>query len=214
MNISLGKQCGVLQRTSGWSPWRPLPCAGSRNCEIWRKTRERGRRGERPATRGAFLPTLALRRAARGRRRTSSSRERQPREVCMRWRGCGSAVRLLEGPFLILLHGTFRGPSCSAVCPLQAGCCVQSQYPMQEWAELLLQAWSRDARACCGAARCGPAWPAMPEHGMGWDGMGWDRMAPLASLHIHSREMLMPSKLAAGAPALAPAGDGCWGRGP
>lgn len=46
MNISLGKQCGVLQRTSGWSPWRPLPCAGSRNCEIWRKTRERGRQGE------------------------------------------------------------------------------------------------------------------------------------------------------------------------
>lgn len=43
MNISLGKQCGVLQRTSGWSPWRPLPCAGSRNCEIRRKTRERGR---------------------------------------------------------------------------------------------------------------------------------------------------------------------------
>lgn len=55
MNISLGKQCGVLQRTSGWSPWRPLPCAGSRNCEIWRKTRERGRRGERPVARGAIL---------------------------------------------------------------------------------------------------------------------------------------------------------------
>lgn len=56
MNISLGKQCGVLQRTSGWSPWRPLPCAGSRNCEIWRKTGESGRRGERSVTRRAFLP--------------------------------------------------------------------------------------------------------------------------------------------------------------
>jgi len=119
MNISLGKQCGVLQRTSGWSPWRPLPCAGSRNCEIWRKTRERGRRGERPAARGAFLPPRP-----RNEQHGASARLCPPVDGSSGRTARGGAVWLLEGPFPVHLRGMFWGLGCSTVCPSQAGCCV------------------------------------------------------------------------------------------
>lgn len=104
MNISLGKQCGVLQRTSGWSPWRPLPCAGSRNCEIRRKTRERGSWGDHPVTRGAFLPSWP----------SPSSAGRARGFVLWGMTGAGKAV-VVPSMWRILLQ-TFWGPGCSSHC--------------------------------------------------------------------------------------------------
>lgn len=149
----------------------------------------------------------------------------------MTWGGCGSAVRLLEGCFLIHLHGTFWGHSCSP-SPSRAPCLI----PISDVGRAVPPAQSCNARAGCGAGGHGPVWPAMMGwegrgwdrvgwEGMGWEGLGWgrmgwdrvgwegtgwDRMAPLSSHRIPPREMLMPSKLdAAVSLGLSPCPGSC-----